>query len=236
MVPRAVLWAITLSILKSCANSNGAGQPGGEADQAAPPTAWVVPRLCSYLTDLAQVRPMRCHTADGVDGLVADEGIVIRALSALQVIPEQPEARYSPATSRAGRRRHAGRDGLDAPGPACARAVWRSPPIPRLNPALGGCCRMEFHLWVGHEAPQAGQGAVLTMAKLRQLGTGEDERILYRQGELCHRSHNGLDVLGERRIAMVQQARCAGIQLSGRRGKAAGSTVVLVSIFAIAGG
>ena len=63
---------------------------------------------------------------------------------------------------------------------------------------------MEFHLWVGHEAPQA--GPVLTMAKLRQLGTGEDERILYRQGRLCHRPHNGLDVLRERRIAMVQQA------------------------------
>jgi hypothetical protein len=54
------------------------------------------------------------------------------------------------------------RPGLYAP-------VWRGDhhPVSGLNTALGGCRRMEFYLWIGHEAPQAGQGTVLTMAKLR---------------------------------------------------------------------
>jgi hypothetical protein len=94
---------------------------------------------------------------------------------------------------------------------------------------------MQFHLRVGHEAPQAGQGAVLTMAKLRQLGTGKDERILYRQGRLCHRPYNGFDVLRERRIAVVQQALRVDFNFPGRRGKAAGYAVRLVNVFAIAG-
>src|SRR5919109_4131095 len=113
---------------------------------------------------------MRCHTADGVDSLMADEDIVIRALSTLRVIPGQPErgTALPPAVL-----------GVDdtwvemgsetCPGPHAPVRRGDHHPIPRLNPALGGRRRMQFHLWVGHEAPQAGQGAVLTMAKLRQL-------------------------------------------------------------------
>jgi hypothetical protein len=92
------------------------------------------------------------------------------------------------------------------PGPYAPVRRGNHYPVPGLNTALGGCCRMEFHLRVGYEAPQAGQGAVLTMAKLRQLGTGQNERVLRRQVGLCHRPDHGLHILRERGIAVVQQA------------------------------
>ena len=124
---------------------------------------------------------MRRYTADGVHGRVADEDIVIRALNAMRVITGQPErcTGLPPAVLRVDHTR------VELwfetrPGPYAAMRRGDHHPVPRLNTALGCRRRMEFYLRVGHEAPQAGQGAMLTMAKLRQLGAGQDERVLRR--------------------------------------------------------
>src|SRR5439155_5711272 len=166
---------------------------------------------------------------------MADEDIIICAFRAMRVLPGQPERRTAlpPAVLRIDNARvEMGSE--TRTGPHAPVRCGDHHPVPRLNPALGGRRRMQFHLWVRYEAPQAGQGAVLTMTKLRQLGTGEDERIVYRQVWLCHWPNHGLDILRERRIAVVQQALRVDFNFPGQRGKAAGYTVALVSVFAIA--
>jgi hypothetical protein len=109
---------------------------------------------------------MRRHTADGVHSRMADEGIIIRAIRLARIIPGQLERRTTlpPAVL-----------GVDnarvelwfetRPSPYASVRRGKHRPVPSLNAALGGRCRMQFHLRGGHKAPQARPGAVLTMAK-----------------------------------------------------------------------
>jgi hypothetical protein len=109
---------------------------------------------------------------------MADEDIVIRARSTLRVIPGQPERGTAlPPTVLSVDDTRVEMGSETHPGPYAPVRRGDHHPIPRLHPALGGRRRMQFHLRAEHEASQAEQDAVLTMAKLRQLGPGKDERM-----------------------------------------------------------
>jgi hypothetical protein len=177
---------------------------------------------------------VRRGTADRVYGRVADQNIVIGALSSLRVIPGPPERRTGlpPAVLRTDDARV--EMGLQ-PCPRPYAPLWRGDyhPVPKLNTARRGRRWMEFDLRVGDEAPQAGHAAMLAMAKLRQLRTCQDEWVMLRQAGLRRRPHGRLEVVREWGIVMVQQPLRVDFDFPSRRGKAAGAPVGLVRIFAI---
>ena len=102
---------------------------------------------------------------------MTDEAIIIRTLGVVRAIAGQAERRTGlpPAVLRGDDARVELRS-VPRPRPHAPVRGGNHHPVPRLNPALSGGRRMEFHFRVWDEAPQAGQGAVLTLAK--QAGRG----------------------------------------------------------------
>jgi len=73
---------------------------------------------------------------------------------------------------------------------------------------------------VGHRAPQPRQVAVLAVAELRHLGRGQHQRVALRQVGAAERPHRRLLELGQRRVAMLEEALGVDLNAPGGRREA----------------
>src|SRR5262249_41278450 len=93
---------------------------------------------------------------------------------------------------------------------------------------------MEIRGGVGRPLAQRRQRAVLAVDERRELRVGENQREVLRYLRLAHRAHRGLDVVGQRRVAVGGEAVRIQFHFARRRGEAARRAVLFVGVFFIA--
>src|SRR5690606_9415824 len=195
-------------------------------------------RLGSLIStaDLAQIGAMWNRSADGVDGLIADNDIQIGAVCAEGVIAGCAHVRAGlpPAMLPAD---DIWRQRVVKPGARPHAAFGRvdAHPIAGGDVPLGSGCWVQFDLRVEGKSPQTRQRTMLALAKERVLGASQDQGVAL--GQL--RSREGTDQrlfkLRKRWVAMRQHRLGVQLDLARRRGKAVSDTVVRLGVLAVAG-
>src|SRR5215475_5642383 len=155
---------------------------------------------------LADVGAHGHRTADRVDRVVADDQIEIRRIRTDGRIARRLDLRTAlpPAVLAAD---YIGGKRSVQPRPRPGLAVGRLDPYPVAGTNVARCCGIgvDVKLGVCGTAAQAGQTAVLTLAIERILSAGQDKRIARHEPGLGTMAYERFLVMGQRRVAMLEQ-------------------------------
>src|SRR2546430_2606947 len=162
---------------------------------------FMAPESPSVLQHLAQVRAERHRAADRIGGVRVDE-IVVARLGPAELGPRHV-GRQRRVQLRA--RPHGRTRRLD------------DDPVAIDDPPNTGGRGMQLDERLRAMASQPGKIAMLAVAELHDLVAGEHERIAGSEVGTADGADRGLDVLGKRRIAMLEELRGVDLHPPGRR-------------------